>query len=53
MPQNVPEDRPHSDLTRSILESAMRVQSASESDSMKSPTRSVWPMPCARRGTGS
>ena len=28
MPQSVPEDRPHSDLTRSILESAMRVQSA-------------------------
>ena len=28
MPQSVPGDRPHSDLTRSILESAMRVQSA-------------------------
>ena len=28
MPPSVPEDRPHSDLTRSILESAMRVQSA-------------------------
>jgi GxxExxY protein len=27
MPQSVPDDRPHSDLTRSILESAMRVQS--------------------------
>jgi GxxExxY protein len=28
MSQSIPEDRPHSDLTRSILESAMRVQSA-------------------------
>ena len=28
MPQSVPDDRPHTDLTRSILESAMRVQSA-------------------------
>lgn len=28
MPHSVPDDRPHSDLTRSILESAMRVQSA-------------------------
>ena len=27
MPQSAPDDRPHSDLTRSILESAMRVQS--------------------------
>lgn len=27
MSQSVPDDRPHSDLTRSILESAMRVQS--------------------------
>ena len=27
MPQSVPDDRPHSDLTRSILESAMHVQS--------------------------
>jgi len=27
MPQDVPEDRPHNHLTRSILESAMRVQS--------------------------
>ena len=26
-PRSVPDDRPHSDLTRSILESAMRVQS--------------------------
>ena len=28
MPQPISVDRPHSDLTRSILESAMRVQSA-------------------------
>ncbi len=28
MPQNVPDYRPHTDLTRSILESAMRVQSS-------------------------
>jgi len=28
MAQIISEDRPHSDLTRSILESAMRVQSA-------------------------
>jgi GxxExxY protein len=27
MPQSVPDDRPHTDLTHAILESAMRVQS--------------------------
>ena len=28
MPQSVPDDRPHSELTRSILESAMQAQNA-------------------------